>query len=89
MITVQICFREGCRDGLFDAGKSASADNHNILHSTVLKLIQSAQPELSALMFANGKRQRFLTPATGKSKNEIRLPLKTTVFRGNFENAML
>ena len=48
-----------------------NADNHNILHSTVLKLIQSAQPELSALMFAYGKRQRFLTPVTSKSKNYI------------------
>ena len=54
-----------------------------------LKLIKSVQPELHTLIFAYGKRQRFLTPVTGKSKNEIREPLKTTVFRGNFENAML
>ena len=40
----------------------------NILHS---KLIQSAQPELSALMFAYSKRQRFLTPVSCKSKNYI------------------
>ena len=66
-----ISFREGCRDGLFDAGKVASADNHNILHSTVLKLIKSALLELGALIFAYGKRQDFLTPAAGKSKNYI------------------
>ena len=45
-----------------------SADNHNILHS---KLIKSVQPELGALIFAYGKRQYFLTPAAGKSKNYI------------------
>ena len=36
-----------------------------------LKLIKSVQPELGALMFAYGKRQRFLTPVTSKSKNYI------------------
>ena len=38
-----------------------------------LKLIKSksVQPELGALIFAYGKRQRFLTPAAGKSKNYI------------------
>ena len=48
-----------------------SADNHNILHSMLLKLIKSVQPELGALIFADGKRQRFLPPATGQSKNDI------------------
>ena len=38
-----------------------------------LKLIKSKSvlPELGALMFADGKRQRFLTPAACKSKNDI------------------
>ena len=48
-----------------------SADNHNILHSTLLKLIKIVQSELSTLMFTYGKRQRFLTPAACKSKNYI------------------
>ena len=36
-----------------------------------LKLIKSVQPELHTLIFAYGKRQRFLTPVTGKSENYI------------------
>ncbi len=37
----------------------------------LLKLIKSKSvlPELGALLFAYGKRQRFLTPAAGKPKN--------------------
>ena len=63
-----ICFRKSCRYCLFDAGKAVSTDNHNILHS---KLIKSVQPELGALILAYAKRQHFLTPATGKSKNYL------------------
>lgn len=65
------CFRESSGYGFLYSDKSVGADDHDILYSTVLEVVQDRKPVLGTFVFAYFDCQYFFVTLEINAKDDI------------------
>lgn len=65
------CFGEGCNNRFLKPCESVRAEDKNILHATVLKTVQNAQPVFAVFIFTDFKGEYFFVAILINAEHNI------------------